>query len=222
MTLYDTIQGFFGTADKKTLLDDSVYSGEELREDKIRLRKQRESIQKEMNQYKQKYKELIDEGAQADAITRKQLAQQAKIVKKKFKIKKQQYKKNSLVLATVVTIEGARELMEMHGNSTTNIETIIQSGDVDIEQVQEKMTDQMVQFQLDMDLMQSVQDTLDIEIWSADMDTDTGEEEELMKQRAEGKLDTEQLDLEDEVEDDIEEAGDVDFDDIGELSEDIV
>lgn len=201
MQLRKPLQDYFGTADTDTLLDESVYSSQDLKEDKIRLKRQRKTIQKEMDEYGEEYKQLLREGANADSLDRQRIAQKAKMAKKKYKIKKQQYKKNSLVLGTVVTVEGARELMEMHdGANQSNIENILQNNDVDADQVQEKMMDQMIQFELDMDVMQEVQQSLDLDIMSSNMDVEGGGEElERMEEIAAGDVSEKQIDLDAEV-----------------------
>lgn len=207
MQLREPIQNFFGTDDVNTLLDESVYSSQDLKEDKIRLRRQRKTIQKEMDDYGEEYKELLQKGSQADSLDRQRIAQKAKMAKKKYKIKKQQYKKNSLVLGTVVTVEGARELMEMHdGANQSNLEAIMQDNDVNADQVQEEMMDQMIQFELDMDVMQEVQQSLDLDIMSTEMDVEGGDELERMEEMAAGDVSEEQIDLDDEVQVDTEDA----------------
>jgi hypothetical protein len=208
MQLRKPLRDYFGTADTESLLDESVYSSQELKEDKIRLKRQRQSIQKEMDNYAQEYKALLQKGADADSLDRQRIAQKAKMAKKKYKIKKQQYKKNSLVLGTVVTIEGARELMEMHdGANQSNIEDVLQTNDIDADQVQEEMMDQMIQFELDMDVMQEVQQSLDLDIMSSDMSVEGGDAElEKMEEMAAGNMSEEQVDLDAEVQVDEEES----------------
>lgn len=188
----------FGSTD--TLLDESSYSSQEIKEDKIRLRQKRKRIQKELNDLSAEYQRLLEQGAEANEMERKQYAQQSKIAKKKYKIKQQQYQRNSMQMATVVTIEGARELMEMSDKNTTNFEDIIDDSDVDMSHVQESLMDTMVEHELDMDMMMEIQDALDIDIIGADVDMGASEEEEIMKDIAAGKVDTEQVDIEGQIE----------------------
>lgn len=201
MQIREQVKEMFGTADKGNLLDSSVYGQEDLKRDKIKLERQRKQLQKEMNEYGTEYKKLMKKGAQASDHERRQIAQQAKIAKKKYKIKKQQYKKNSVVMATIVTIEGARELQNMSNEDTTEIESLLHDSSVDAEQVQEEMMENMVQFDLDMQMMQEVQESLDIDIMGSTMD-EMGDDElvEDMRRLAEGDLDEEELDVEAEVE----------------------
>ncbi|WP_142860743.1 hypothetical protein [Salinigranum halophilum] len=216
MELRAWIKGAFGTADKKTLLDESVYSNAEIREDKIRLKKERKQLKKEMGQLQHEYQELLEKGANSSEVDRKQYAQQAKIAKKKYQVKQQKYQKNSVQMATIVSIEGARELMEMTNEDTTHISEVMDQ-DVDHGRVQEHLMDQMVQYELDMDMMLEIQDTLDIDIIGADVDMGGGEEEEIMQQIAEGKTESEKVSIEDD-EADVEDPYDVDDpldDDIG-------
>jgi hypothetical protein len=200
MQVREQIKETLGIADKGTLLDKDVYSDQQLKKDKIRLERQRKQLDKEMGEYAAEYKQLIKKGAEASEHQRPQFAQQAKIAKKKYKIKKQEYQKNSVVMATVVTVEGARELQKMHSEDTTEIETLIHESNVNAEKVQENMMDEMVQFELDMEVMQEVQESLDIDIMGTDMSQGATEEEEMMKEMAAGDLSDEEIDVETEVE----------------------
>lgn len=211
MEVREPIKEFFGASDK-TLLDESVYSDQDLRRDKIKLRKQRKRIEKEMNEYSEEYKELLQKGANANELQRENYAKKAKIVKKKYKIKKKQYQKNSVVLGTIVSIEGARELQDMHDGNTTEIESIIRDGDVNVASVQEDMMDQMVDFDLDMEIMQEVQEGLDIDIMSAELETEESEEMEMMEEMAAGNIDEESIEVDETIESE-ESVDDVSIDD---------
>jgi len=199
MEVRDWVQDYFGES-ANSLLDGGVYSDEDLRRDKIKLRKQRKQVEKEMNQYASEYKELLQKGSQTNEIERESYAKKAQIAKKKYKLKKRQYQKNSVVLGTVVSIEGARELQDMHDGDTTEIESIIRERDVDVESVQEDMMNQMVEFDLDMEIMQEVQDSLDVDIMSTEMGAEDSEEMEMMEEMAAGDISEEELDVEQRVE----------------------
>jgi len=199
MEVRNWVQDYFGES-ANSLLDEGVYSDEDLRRDKIKLRKQRKQIEKEMNQYASEYKELLQKGSQTNEIERESYAKKAQIAKKKYKLKKRQYQKNSVVLGTVVSIEGARELQDMHDGDTTEIESIIRERDVDVESVQEDMMNQMVEFDLDMEIMQEVQDSLDVDIMSTEMGAEDSEEMEMMEEMAAGEISEEELDVEQRVE----------------------
>ncbi len=202
MELRSWISNRFGSTE--TFLDKSKYSDDEIKEDKIRLRQERKRIQKELNNIGAEYQTLLEKGAQANEMERKQYAQQAKIAKKKYKIKQQQYQKNSVETATIVTIEGARELMEMSNKDTTNFQEIVTDSNVDLSHVQESVMNTMVEFELDMDMMMEVQDALDIDIIGADVDMGASKEEEMMEDIAAGKMDAEQVDVESEAQDEVE------------------
>lgn len=198
MQVRDWVTDYFGES-ADSLLDESVYSDEDLRRDKIKLRKQRKRVEQEMNQYASEYKELLQKGADANEIERQNYAKKAQIAKKKYKLKKRQYQKNSVVLGTVVSVEGARELQDMHDGDTTEIESIIRNRDVDVESVQEDMMDQMVEFDLDMEIMQEVQNSLDIDIMSTDMSAEDSEEMEMMEEMAAGDISEEEIDIDQTV-----------------------
>ncbi|QSG08481.1 hypothetical protein [Halapricum desulfuricans] len=199
MQVRNWVQDYFGES-ANSLLDEAVYNDEDLRRDKIKLRKQRKRIEQEMNQYANEYKELLQKGAQTNEIERESYAKKAQIAKKKYKLKKKQYQKNSVVLGTVVSVEGARELQDMHDGDTTEIEQIIRERDVDVESVQEDMMNQMVEFDLDMEIMQEVQEGLDIDVMNVEMGTEDSEEMEMMEEMAAGEISEEEIDVEQEVE----------------------
>jgi hypothetical protein len=202
MEFRDWIQEKFGS--KETLLDESAYSESEIREDKIRLKQKRKQLDKDMSQLRQEYRKLLKEGAQASEIERKQYAQRARMKKKKFQVKQQKYQKNSVQMATIVTIEGARELMNMSDEDDLNLPDMTE---VDYGEVQHHLQEEMVQYEIETDVMLEVQDALDIDIIGADMDMNAGEEEEMMKDMAAGEIEEEQVSIEDEQEDDEVEMG---------------
>jgi len=199
MELRNWISNAFGDTD--SLLDESTYSDQEIRKDKIRLRQQRKRTSKEMSELQAEYQRLLEEGAEASEVERQQYAQQAKIAKKKYKIKQQQYQKNSVQMATIVTIEGARELLEMKNADPTQLQTLLDDESVEVEGIEDEMTDAMIEYELDMDLMMQVQEALDIDIIGADVDMGGGEEIEMMEEMEKGNIDGEQVDIGDSVED---------------------
>ena len=211
MQLRNWITDQFGSSEAETLLDESVYSKQQVKEDKIRLRQQRRRIIKEMNEYGAEYQRLLEQGAQASELEAQQYAQQAKIAKKKYKIKSQQHQKNSVQMATVVTIEGARELLEMTNSDPTHISSLLGDGQVDLSMVQEQMMDEMVDYELDMDMMMEVQEALDIDIIGAETDLDGGQEMEIIEKMRAGDLDSEQINVEDQVEDESDQSLDDDL-----------
>lgn len=218
MQVRDWVQDYFGES-ANSLLDESVYDDQDLRRDKIKLRKQRKRIEDQLNQYGSEYKELLQKGSEASELERETYAKKAQIAKKKYKLKKKQYQKNSVVLGTVVSVEGARELQDMHDGDTTEIESIIRNRDVDVESVQEDMMNQMVEFDLDMEIMEEVQEGLDIDIMSADIGTEDSEEMEIMEEMAAGQISEDEIDVDESIEEESvedvtldEELEDVDLD----------
>lgn len=213
MELRNWISNAFGDTD--SLLDESTYSETEIRKDKIRLRQQRKRVGKEMSELQAEYQRLLEEGAQASEVERQQYAQQAKIAKKKYKIKQQQYQKNSVQMATIVTIEGARELLEMKNADPTRLQGLLDDESVEVEGIQDEMTDAMIEYELDMDLMMQVQEALDIDIIGADVDMGGGDEIEIMEDMEKGEIDGEQVDIGETVEDPDPEEVITDLDDEG-------
>ncbi|MDB2245241.1 hypothetical protein PM076_14880 [Halorubrum ezzemoulense] len=196
MELRNWITETFGSTD--TLLDESVYSGDEIREDKIRLKQRRKQLNKDMSRLQREYRELLEEGADASDAERPQYAQRARMKKKKFKVKQQKFQKNSVQMATIVTIEGARELMEMSDEDELNLPDM---NEVDYGEVQQHLREEMIQYEIETETMIEVQEALDIDIIGADMDMNGGEEEDIMKDMAAGQIDKEQVNIDDEEED---------------------
>jgi hypothetical protein len=205
MQLRDWVQERFGTTDAETLLDESVYSTNQLRTDKKKLEQSLKQLESDMDTHSEKYQKLLEEGANADEMRRRQYAQKAKFEKKKYEIKKKKHKANSIKLGTIISIEGMREVMDMHENQELGIDEAM-SQDVNAREVQSQIMDQMAQFGLELEDMQEVQDALDVEILDEDLEDGASEELEAMERMAAGEISKEQVDVEQEVEVESEEV----------------
>jgi hypothetical protein len=205
MQLRDWVQERFGTTDAETLLDESVYSTNQLRTDKKKLEQSLKQLEGDMDTHSEKYQQLLEKGAEADEMRRRQYAQKAKFEKKKYEIKKKKHKANSIKLGTIISIEGMREVMDMHENQELGIDEAM-SQDVNAREVQGQIMDQMAQFGLELEDMQEVQDALDVEILDEDLEEGASEELEAMEQMAAGEISREQIDVEQEVEVESEEV----------------
>lgn len=217
MELRDWVQDRFGTADTETLLDESVYSTTELRQDKKKLEQSLKQLESDMDKHSQKYQKLLEKGAEADEMRRRQYAQKAKFEKKKYEIKKKKHKASSIKLGTVISIEGMREVMNMHQGQDLSIDDAM-SNDISAQEVQSEIMDQMAQFGLELEDMQQVQEALDVEILDEDLEEGASEELEMMEEMAAGDISREQVDIEQDVEVEAEDvAVDIedDFDEIG-------
>lgn len=194
MEFRDWIHETFG--DRKTILNEDEYSTEEIREDKVRLRQRRKRLRSEMSDLETKYRRLLEKGARASEAERPQYAQRARIAKKKYKVKDQQFQKNSVQMATIVTVEGARELMAMSDEEDLNMPDM---REVDHSSVQQRVTDEMVQYELDMEVMLEVQDALDVDIIGSEASLETdGQEEEIMAEIAADETSAENVDIEED------------------------
>jgi len=214
MELRDWVQDRFGTADAESLLDESLYSTKDLRKDKAKLEQNLRQIEKERDKHRQQYETLLEKGADADEMKRKQYAQKAKFAKKKYKIKKKKHKANSVKLGTIISIEGMREVMAMHNEENYEIDNLFDD-DLNVGELQNEIMDQMAEFGLEMEDMQEVQDALDVEILDQDLDTTASEEVELMEEMRAGEISREEVDIEETVEDSSEDVdiGSVDIED---------
>jgi hypothetical protein len=199
MQLRDWVQERFGATDTNTLLDESAYSTNQLRTDKKKLEQSLKQLENDMSTHSEKYQKLLERGAEADEMRRRQYAQKAKFEKKKYEIKKKKHKANSIKLGTIISIEGMREVMDMHESQDLGIDEVMNE-DVNAREVQGQIMDQMAQFGLELEDMQEVQDALDVEILDEDLQEGASEELEAMEQMAAGEISREQLDVEQQVE----------------------
>jgi len=72
--------------------------------------------------------------------------------------------------------------------------------------VEEQMMDEMVNYELDMDLMMEVQEALDIDIIGSETDLQGGQEMEMIEKMRAGDLDSEQIDIDNQVEEEKEQS----------------
>lgn len=213
MELRDWVRDRFGSAETETLLDKSVYGQNELRADKKKLEQSLKQLEKDMDSHSNTYQKLLEKGAKADEMRRRQYAQKAKFEKKKYEIKKKKHKANSIKLGTVISIEGMREVMDMHKSQDLSLDEAM-SQDLNVQEVQGEIMDQMAQFGLELEDMQQVQDALDIEILDDDLEQGASEELEAMERMAAGEISSEQVNVEEDVEVDPDEISiDADIED---------
>lgn len=200
----------FGSSDPKTIMDSDVYSDREIREDKVRLERQRKNLKKEMNKYETEYQKLIEKGAGASDMEKRQLARRAEVAEKKYKIKQRKYDKNGMQMATVVTVEGARELQSMATNDGEEIviTNLLNDPDVNVDEVYSDMEDVMVQWDIDMETMQQAQEALDMDISGRDVGLDDSAAKKAMDELEAGEMDTApSLDEQVSEEDEFDESG---------------
>ena len=214
MELRNWVQEKVGGSGRDSLLDESVYSSREVREDKKKLEQSIKQLENEMDQHSEKYRQLLQKGADVDEMRRRQYAQKAKFEKKKYKVKKKKHEAQSIKLGTVISIEGAREITEMQDDDEefTNVGAIMQD-DINAQEVQADIMDQMARFGLDIEDMKQVQDALDVEILDDELEEGASEELEVIEEMAAGEVSREQIDIDEEVgieSDDLDVRSDID------------
>jgi hypothetical protein len=209
MELRNWIQERFGGTGEN-LLDESVYSNKELRKDISKLEHRGKKLEQEMDQHRRQYKELLQEGAQHDALKRKKYAQKAKFEKKKYAIKKKKYRANSVKLGTVLSIQGMRDVMDLHDEENIALEEVMD--DTDAQEIQSEIMERMAAFGVEMDDLQEIQDALDIPMMDDQLEQDTSEEEQVMEQIAAKEVSAEQVDIEAESATATQETVDIDAD----------
>lgn len=208
MNIHNWVTNQFGDTDPATLLDESRYSTKQLRKDKRSLQQSINQLESELDDHGTRYQHLLEKGANADDIKKRQFAQKAKFEKKKYQIKKKKYKVNSTKLGTIISIEGMREILSMHEEDSYAVDELFDE-DHNAQELQAQVMDQMAEFGLEIEDMQDVQDALDVDILGQDLESEPSEELELMEEMEAGELSREQLDIEEDVE---QESTDIDSD----------
>lgn len=208
MNIHNWVTNQFGDTDPATLLDESRYSTKQLRKDKRSLQQSINQLESELDDHGTRYQHLLEKGANADDIKKRQFAQKAKFEKKKYQIKKKKYKVNSTKLGTIISIEGMREILSMHEEDSYAVDELFDE-DHNAQELQAQVMDQMAEFGLEIEDMQDVQEALDVDILGQDLESEPSEELELMEEMEAGELSREQLDIDEDVE---QESTDIDLD----------
>lgn len=191
----------FGTTDQ-TLLSTEVYSDKDLRRDKIKLERQRNRIEEEIEEHRTKYKKLVKEAAGEDEMRKQVLAKKAKNQKKQYQLKQKKYQKTSMKYGTILSIDGARELLQEQQNSKNPDLAIddVMGQDLQVDEFEAKMEDKMVEFDMEVDMMDRIQGSLDFNFTSSDMSMDSDDDVMgTIEGLEEDQLDEEEIDIEDDT-----------------------
>jgi hypothetical protein len=202
MELRSWVKDKFGGTDK-TLLDESVYSNKDLRKDISKLEHSLRKKEEKMDKHREKYRQLLQEGAQANEMKRKKYAQKAKFEKKKYEVNKKQYKTASVKLGTLISIQGMREIMQMNEGDGLAFDELLEESP-DAQEVQNRVMERMAEFGLEMEEIQEIQKALDAPILEQQIETDTEEEEMIMEQLAASEMSAGEVDI--EADEDVDEA----------------
>jgi len=220
MELRNWVNERFGGSGE-TLLDEDVYSDKELRKDISKLEHRSKKLEQEMDKHRRKYRKLLEEGADAGELQRKKFAQKAKFEKKKYAIKKKKYRANNVKLGTVLSIQGMRDIMDLHDSEDIALDDAMQ--DADAQEIQSEIMERMAAFGIELEDMQEIQDALDIPMMEESVEMDVGEEEQIMEELAASEMSAQQVDIEAEselgVEEDVSIEGGIEDDlDVEEVS----
>lgn len=184
----------FGSTNTSTLLDEQRYSTEELRNDKHKLERQLSNLESKLEKHETRYRHFLHKGVEASEIKQSQLAQKARLEKKKYAAAKKQYKQVSVKLGTVISIEGMREITSIQSQHEYGIDKYVDE-DFDNTALQHELMDQMAEFGLDMEDMRDVQNALDVEIVDDQVELGGSEEMELIRQMESDDLSSEEISL---------------------------
>jgi len=194
----------------ENLLDESKYSDKEMRKDISKLEHRSKKLEKEMDKHRQKYKKLLKEGADHGPMKRKKYAQKAKFEKKKYAIKKKKFRATSVKLGTVLSIQGMREVMDLHEEEDIAIDEAME--DADAQEIQSEIMERMAAFGVEMEDMQEIQEALDIPMMEDNLQMDVSEEEQVMEEMAASNMSAEEVDIEAEANIDAGVGDDMDVD----------
>lgn len=192
------LQDKFGSVDTQTLLNESLYSSEELEQDKYKLESELSELESSFETHETRYKYFLDKGVKVSDYKQEQFAQKARIEKKKYKAKKKQYKQISIKLGTVIAIEGVREISSLHSEDEYHIDDHLENG-IDTTALQHELMDQMTDVGLNVEDMKAVQNALDLEIIDDPVEFEAVEEKEIIQQMEQENLSSEEISIEDEV-----------------------
>lgn len=90
----------------------SEYDDEELEADRRLLAERRETLAEEAADHAAEYRRLVQEAVDAGEAKRQEIAHQAKLAKKKYRIKGQKRQKTGVQMATVLAVVAARRLFD--------------------------------------------------------------------------------------------------------------
>lgn len=199
MNVTDWIESAFGTEDHESVFNPEFYSDRELREDKIKIRRKRTHLEKELEKCDNKYEQLLDRGADASDIERRQFAQRAELIKREYEIIEKEYRKQGVILATLITIEGIRKLLKQQDENVLNIESIVTDTETDVDALRETFQNQMVQHDLDVETMQEVQRNLDIDVLPSESTLSPTDEMALIDSVEASNLDAESVSIDQDI-----------------------
>lgn len=202
MELRDWVQQRFGGTGE-TLLDESAYADKDLRKDIMKLEHSLKKLENEMDQHGRKYKQLLQEGADASELKRKKFAQKAKFEKKKHAVKKKKHRANSVKLGTLLSIQGMREITDLQDEEDLALDDALE--DADAQEIQGQIMERMATFNIEMEDLQEIQSALDIPIMEQELQMDHSEEEQIMADMAASDISDEEVDLDSEVDIETEE-----------------
>jgi len=212
MELRDWVRDRFGSAETETLLDESVYGKNELRTDKKKIEQSLKQLERTWTATQASINNCLRREPRqmrcaGDSMRRR------RSLRKEVRNQKKKHKANSIKLGTVISIEGMRDVMDMHESQDLSLDEAM-SQDLNVQEVQGEIMDQMAQFGLELEDMQQVQDALDIEILDDDLEQGASEELEAMERMAAGEISSEQVNVEEDVEVDADEISiDADIED---------
>lgn len=179
------------------MLNDEVYSDEELREDLLKLDRRLQAHKEDIEELRSEYRDHIEAAVEADPVEREPHLKQAEIARNKAEITMKQYEKDSHMLGVILVVRALRNIVDDAGE----IDTVSKVEDIP-EPVYERVRSE---FEDRVELHDEIEyreprEYLQAPIFDAPMLNDTGDdeettrEEELVEQITAGELSVDDVD----------------------------
>lgn len=142
--------------------DQSVYTDDELREDKAALQRGIEALEQEMDELEAEHRTFIEKGAEASESEMRQFARRAEVTKKKYKIKSRSCDEKRRELAAVQLAKTVRELQSRAGRETTWVPDLVDEiPDAVVEETEIDLNEFAFEWGLEMKMLEEADETLD-------------------------------------------------------------
>lgn len=143
------------------------YDDEALEADRRLLTERRETLAEEATEHAAEYRRLIQKAVDASEAKRQEIAQQAKLVKKKYRINSQRHQKTGVQLATVLVVAAARRLFDAadaeHPADDEAVELPSPEA-VDYGPTRKWLLERLTDHDIDFEVLEEVQSELGVEI----------------------------------------------------------
>lgn len=179
-------------------LDPQDYSDREVREDRLRLLQETQSLEKEIAEIERERRQVIEEAANSNKWKKQRLILRGDTLLKQARLKQQTYKAKQTYLAFVTVVNELRTMLQEMTSEVnkSTIEHKLSSGELDPVEVGARIQEQLLQLGVDVDVMHDAIEQLDFDIVLPELDADIehGPTGEVVGELEKGDLDAAELD----------------------------